>query len=65
MKQKTIEFIPEFVLSKETLSIWPRRADCGPNRNNLFAMREIRERYQNVLVSFRFQNYTGTFVLSF
>jgi hypothetical protein len=46
MKQKTIEFFSEFVLSKEILSIWPRSADSGPNRNNLFSIRE------NVLVSF-------------
>jgi hypothetical protein len=29
------------------------RAESGPNRNNLFSTRQIRERYQNVLVSFR------------
>jgi hypothetical protein len=52
MKQKTIEFFPEYVLSKDILSIWPRRADSGPNRNNLYSIREIRERYQNVSVSF-------------
>ena len=32
----------------------------GPNRNDLFSIRQIRERYQNVLVSF--QNNIGTFV---
>ncbi len=63
MKQITIEFVPGFVLSKEILSVWPRRADSGPNRNNLFSIREIRERYLNVLVSFLKD--TGTFFLSF
>jgi hypothetical protein len=52
MKQKTTEFVPKVVLSKEILSIWYRRADSGPNRNNLFSIREIREQYQNVLVLF-------------
>ncbi len=56
-----IEFFPEFVLSKEILSIWPRRADSGQNRNNLFTIREIWERYQTFW--FRFQN--ETFVLQF
>ncbi len=54
VKQKTIEFFPEFVLSKEIPSILPRRADSGQNWSNLFSTREIWERYQNVLVSFRF-----------
>ncbi len=51
-------FFPEFVLSKEILSIWPRRADSGQNRNDLFSISEIWERYQNVLVSFpkRYRN---------
>jgi hypothetical protein len=57
-KQKTIELFPKFVFSKEILSIWPSRADSGQNRNSLFLIREIRERYQNVLVSFpkRYRN---------
>ncbi len=49
-KKKTIQFVPQFVLSKEISSIWSRRADSGPNRNNLFSIREIRERYKKVLV---------------
>jgi hypothetical protein len=57
---KTFEFVPEFVLSKEIISIWSRRADYGPNRNYLFSIRQILERYQNVLVSF--QNNIGTYV---
>ncbi len=50
---KSFEFGPEFFLSKEIISIWSRRADFGPNRNNLFSIRQIRERYQNVLFSFQ------------
>jgi hypothetical protein len=38
--------------SKELISTLSRRADSGPNRNNLFSTRQIREQYQNVLVSF-------------
>ncbi len=34
------------------MSIWSKRTDTGPNRNNLFSIRQIRERYQNILVSF-------------
>jgi hypothetical protein len=60
---KTFEFVHELVLSKEIISIWSRGADYGPNGNNLFPIRQIRERYQNVLVSF--QNDIGTFDLSF
>ncbi len=52
MKQKTIEFFPVFALSKEILSIGPKKADSEQNLNNLFSRREIWERYQNVLVSF-------------
>ncbi len=52
MKQKTIEFFPKFALSKEILSIWARRADSEQNWNNLFSIREICQRYQNILVSF-------------
>ncbi len=63
MKKITIEFVPEFFISKEILSIWPRRADSGPNRNNLFSVIQIRERYQKCW--FRFQNDIGTCVLSF
>ncbi len=51
------------VLSKEILYILSRRADSGPNQKNLSSIRQIRERYQKVLVSF--QNDIGTFVLSF
>jgi hypothetical protein len=43
MKQKTIEFFPEFVASKEILSILLRRADSGLNRNNLLSIREIQD----------------------
>ncbi len=46
------EFVPESAPSKDIISIWSRRAGSGPNRNNLFSKRQIRERYQNVLVSF-------------
>ncbi len=46
------EFVPESAPLKEIISIWSRRADSGPNRNNLFSTRQIRERYQNILVSF-------------
>ncbi len=35
----------EFVLLKEIISIWSRRADSRPNWNNLFSIRQIRERY--------------------
>jgi hypothetical protein len=45
-------FITESAPSKEIMSIWSRRTDSGPNRNTLFSTRQIRERYQNVLVSF-------------
>ncbi len=63
MKQKTIEFFHEFVLSKEILSIRPRRADSRPNRKNLFSI----EKFGNDTKTFwfRFQNDIGTFVLSF
>jgi hypothetical protein len=47
------EFIPEFVLLKEFISIWFMKAYSGPNRNNLFSIRQIRECYQIVLVSFQ------------
>ncbi len=65
MKQKMNEFFLEFVLSKEILSIWPRRADSGQNRNNLFSIREICEpkRFSFVSktiserLSFRFWHY--------
>jgi hypothetical protein len=50
---KTLDFVPELVLSKEIISIWSRRADSGPNQNNLFSIRQIQERFQNVLVSFQ------------
>jgi hypothetical protein len=55
MKQKTIDFFPKVVLSKEILSIWPRRADSGQNLNNLFSIREIwqfSKQYRNVYSSF-------------
>ncbi len=38
---KNNQVLPEFVLSKEILSIWLRRADSRPNRNNLFSMRNL------------------------
>ncbi len=60
---KTFEFIPEFVLSKEIISFWSRTAYSEPNRNNLFSVRQIQDRYQNILVSL--QNDIGMFVLSF
>jgi hypothetical protein len=63
MKQKTIDFFPEFVLSKEILSIRPRRADSGSNRNILFSRREIGN--ENKTFWFHFQNDIGKFVLSF
>lgn len=50
MRQKTLEFVPEFLLSKDIISIRSRRAGSGPTRNNLFSIRKNRERYQNVLV---------------
>ncbi len=55
---KTSEVVPESAPSKEIISIWSRRADSGLNRNNLFSTRQIRERYQIVLVSFpkRYRN---------
>jgi hypothetical protein len=56
-------FFPEFVLFQEIISIWSRRADSGPNRNNLFSIRQIRQRYRNVLVLL--QSDIRTFVLSF
>jgi hypothetical protein len=63
-RNQTFEFVPEFVLSIEIVSVWFRRADPGPNRKNLFPIKQIRETYQNVLVS-SFQNDIGTFVLLF
>jgi hypothetical protein len=60
---KTFGFTPEFVLSKEIISIWSRRADSEQNRNGLFSIRQIREQYQNILVSF--QNNTRMCVHSF
>jgi hypothetical protein len=58
---QTVEFVPSFVLSKEIIFMWSRRADSGPkNRNNLFSIRQIRERFW-----FRFPNDIGTFALSF
>ncbi len=38
----TSELVPE---SAPSLSIWSRRADSGPNGNNPFSRRQIRERY--------------------
>ncbi len=46
----SLEFVSEFVLLKEMISVWSRRAESGPNRNNLFSIRQIW--YQYVLVSF-------------
>jgi hypothetical protein len=55
---KTSEFVPESSPSKEIISIWSGRADSGLNQNNLLSTRQIRERYQTVLVSFpkRYRN---------
>ena len=55
---KTSEFVLKSGPSKEHISIYSRRADSGPNKNNLFSTRQIRERFQNVLVSFskRYRN---------
>jgi hypothetical protein len=55
---KTSEFAPESAPSIEHISIWSRRADSGPNQNNLFTTRQIQKQYQNVLVSFpkRYRN---------
>ncbi len=47
---KTFEFVPEFVSSKEIISIWSRRVGSGPNQNNLVSLRQKLERYQNVLI---------------
>jgi hypothetical protein len=60
---KTFEFVPEFVLSKEIISVWSGRADFGPNRNNLFLIRKILENTKTFW--FCFQNNIGKFVLSF
>jgi hypothetical protein len=60
---KTFEFVPEFVLSKKIISVWSRRADSGPNRNNLFLIRQIRENTKRFW--FCFQNDNGRFVFSF
>ncbi len=48
---KIFEFVFKSGPSKEHISIYSRRADSGPNQNNLFSTRQIRERFQNVLVS--------------
>jgi hypothetical protein len=42
---KTSEFLPESAPLKEIISIWSRRADSEPNRNNLFSTRQIRDHY--------------------
>ncbi len=47
----TSEFVTQSASLKEIISIWSRGADSGPNLKNLFSTRQIRERYQNVLVS--------------
>jgi hypothetical protein len=61
----TSEFVPEYAASKEIISILSMRADSGPNRNNLFSTRQIRERYSTKIFWFRFQNDIGAFVHSF
>jgi hypothetical protein len=55
---KSLSFIPKSAPLKEIMSIWSRRTDSGPNRNNLFSTRQICECYKNVLVSFpkQYQN---------
>ncbi len=55
---KKSEFVPKCAPSKEHMSFWSRRADSGPNRNNLFSRRQIRGRSQNILVLFpkRYRN---------
>ncbi len=60
---KTFEFVPEFVLSKEIISIWSRRADSGPNRGNLFSIKKFGNDTKTFW--FRSKNAIGTFVLSF
>jgi hypothetical protein len=55
---KTSEFVNESTPSKDIMSICSRRADSGPNRNNLFWN-------DTKTFRFRFQNDIGTFVLSF
>jgi hypothetical protein len=62
--KKTIEFFPEVVLSKDILSIWPRRAEILDNiETTCFQL----EKFGNdtKMFWFRFQNNIGTFVLSF
>ncbi len=63
-KIKTFELVPKFVLSKGiTFTVFgPGEQIPVSNRNNLFSIRQSRERYQKVLASF--QNDIGTFVLS-
>ncbi len=56
---KTSEFVPESAPSKEHISIWSWRADSGPTRQQ--------HKFGNDTKTFwfRFQNDTGTIVLSF
>jgi hypothetical protein len=63
MKPKRLSSSPNLSYRKRTFLFLSRRADSVPNWNNLFSMRQFRERYKNVLVSL--QNDIGTFVLSF
>jgi hypothetical protein len=64
MKPKCLSFIPKSAPSKEIMSIWYRRTDSGPNRNNLHSQQD---KFGNDIKSFwfRFQNDIGKFVLSF
>jgi hypothetical protein len=60
---KTFEFIPKLVLLKEIIFVWSRIADSGPNRNNLFLIRQIRENIK--MFWFCFQNDIERIVHSF
>jgi hypothetical protein len=64
MKQKTIEFFPEFVLSKVILSILPRRAGF---LDKIETISFQQEKFGNDTKKFWFcfQNDIGTFVLPF
>ncbi len=50
---KTFEFVHISAPSKKIIYRWSMRADSGPNRNNLFSTRQIREQNQNDWVSFK------------
>jgi hypothetical protein len=59
---KTFELVHKLVLLKEII-VWSRIADSGPNRNNLFLIRQIRENTKTFW--FCFQNDVERIVLSF